>query len=78
MEQLFPALVAVLVLIIYAFWQAWIIGNFDYQCGNCGYIFSLQLLDAMFAPHAFWRKLVRCPNCGQMTWAALVQKRNGY
>jgi DNA-directed RNA polymerase subunit RPC12/RpoP len=78
MQQLLPLVVPLIVLVFYAFWQSWISSNFDYQCANCGAIFTLQTWQAMIAPHAMWRKLVRCPTCGQMTWATLVRKGDGY
>jgi len=77
MNQLLQLIIPGLVLILYAFWQSWLTSNFDYQCANCGAVFGLPTWQAMIAPHAMWRKLVRCPNCGQVTWAGLVRKGDG-
>lgn len=47
----------------------------DWQCGNCGHIFSLSPIAATLMPHSFGgRKLVRCPNCGALGWASPVPK----
>lgn len=49
--------------------------KYDYQCGNCGRTFSLTPLAASIAPHRFGgSKLVKCPHCGDRTWASPVPK----
>jgi predicted RNA-binding Zn-ribbon protein involved in translation (DUF1610 family) len=77
MEKLIPIIIVALAVAFVAFWQRWIAGNFDFQCAKCGEVFSLPAWQAMIAPHAMGRKLVKCPNCGEMTWATLVHKGNG-
>ncbi len=63
------------VIIVIAFiWQRWMNRHFDYQCENCRAVFPLPIWQGVFAPHAMGRKLVRCPNCGQMSWVSPVNK----
>jgi DNA-directed RNA polymerase subunit RPC12/RpoP len=77
MDRLLPIVIAIVVLIVAALVQRWISSNFDYQCANCGEIFSLSAWQAMFVPHSMGKKLVRCPHCGQTTWATPVPKGDG-
>lgn len=77
MDRLIPIIILAIVAIFVAFWQRRTSSNFDYQCGNCGAIFSLPTWQAVIAPHAMGRKLVKCPNCGSMTWATPVRKEDG-
>jgi DNA-directed RNA polymerase subunit RPC12/RpoP len=72
-----PIVSAAILTVLFAFWQRWMSSTFDYQCANCGEIFSLPAWQAMLALHVVETKLVRCPNCGQMTWATPVRKGNG-
>ncbi len=65
------------VTLLAVVWARWTNSHFDYQCPNCGEIFSLSVLQAMAVPHMSGRKLVRCPNCGRVSWATPVAKRNG-
>ena len=77
MNRLNPIIVLVIATVSVVFWQRWMTSNFDYQCVNCGEMFSLSTLQAMIAPHAMGKKLVKCPNCEKVTWATHVRKRNG-
>jgi DNA-directed RNA polymerase subunit RPC12/RpoP len=77
MNRLIPIIVVAIVTVFVAFSQRWMISNFDYQCANCGEIFGLSTLQAMIAPHAMGKKLVKCPNCGKVIWATPVRKGNG-
>jgi DNA-directed RNA polymerase subunit RPC12/RpoP len=49
--------------------------RFNWQCGNCGHVFSLSPVSAALMPHSFGgRKLARCPNCGVRSWVSPVPK----
>ncbi len=52
----------------------WIISNLDYQCTKCGGYIYLSTWQATTAFHLMGRKWVRCPHCGQMTWAEPIRK----
>lgn len=52
----------------------WMISNLDYQCTNCGGYIYLDPWQAALAPHSMGSKWVRCPHCGQMTWARPIRK----
>ena len=78
MDKLAPIIVLAIVIVLAATWQRWMTNNFDYQCANCGAIFGLPTWQAMISPHAMGRKLVRCPNCGSMTWATPVRKGDDF
>ena len=52
----------------------WLISNFDYQCSHCGGYIYLTTWQAAAALHFNGRKWVRCPHCGQMTWAVPIRK----
>ena len=52
----------------------WMISNLDYYCSNCGGYIYLSPWQAMVAFHSMGRKWVRCPHCGQMTWAVPIDK----
>ncbi len=53
----------------------WIISNLDYQCSSCGGSIYLTPSQAMLAFHWMGKKWVRCPHCGQMTWAIPIRKQ---
>ncbi len=74
MIKLFPLIVVAVAAILGLSWQNLINRNYDYQCQNCGAVFSLSTFQAFVLPHMMGRKLVRCPVCGQMTWAERVPK----
>lgn len=69
-----PFIVLALAIAMLFVWNNWLVSNFDYQCGFCGRIFSLTIWQAVAAPHMMWRKLMRCPHCGNMAWATPVRK----
>jgi hypothetical protein len=73
-NNLNPLFAVVIITLLAAAWQNWMNRNFDYQCANCDEVFSLSLSQAMLAPHFLGRKLVRCPRCGKISWAAPVRK----
>lgn len=52
----------------------WMISNLDYQCSNCGGYIYLSTWQAMLSFHFMGRKWVRCPHCGQMTWAVPIRR----
>ena len=62
-------IVIVAIIVIAFFMQKWRVSNFEYKCGKCGAKFDLPAIKAVFSPHVFGSKLVRCPECGKMTWA---------
>lgn len=64
----------VLIIIFAMLFLGWMNRNFDYQCVQCGCVFSLSFPQACLSPHAMGRKLVRCPECGNMGWANAVRK----
>ena len=51
-----------------------VVRNYSYQCANCGHVFNLSLSQGVFAPQTLGKKRVRCPNCGQVTWAVRVRR----
>ncbi len=63
----------VLTLIIFNSLYLWN-QYFDYQCDKCGHLFSLQLLISIVSPIFIFRKLVRCPIFGEITFAVPVPK----
>jgi predicted Zn finger-like uncharacterized protein len=49
--------------------------RYDYECANCGTRFAIAPAAAAIAPHRMGRaKYVKCPNCGQRSWATAVPK----
>jgi len=72
--QYLPLIVVLLALVVVTLIQRGLVSNYDYQCANCQEVFSITLLQAMLFPHSFGKKLVRCPNCGKVTWAVRVPK----
>ncbi len=72
--QLIPLIVISMVAIFGFFWLRWVILNYDYQCANCGAVFSIPVIQALIVSHSFGKKWVQCPNCGQTTWANPVPK----
>jgi DNA-directed RNA polymerase subunit RPC12/RpoP len=69
-----PIFLVIIVTLIVAAWQDWMNHTFNYQCGNCGEVFGLSLLGGMLSPHMRGRKLIRCPNCGKISWSTPVHK----
>jgi len=74
--SLTPLVVIPIVLVLGVLFQSQLSKNFDYECGNCGTRFSPSAVAAALAPHRFGGfKLLRCPNCGKITWAAAARKQ---
>ena len=40
-----------------------------YECRKCHHKFSISYFKALFAPHILTTRYVKCPECGQNTWA---------
>jgi DNA-directed RNA polymerase subunit RPC12/RpoP len=75
-SSLTPLIAIPAILLLTVLFQSQLSKNFDYQCANCGTRFSPSALAAALAPHRFGGlKLLRCPNCGQTTWASAVRKQ---
>ena len=73
-KQLAGFVVVVVVLVFAYFRQTQLAQQFDYQRGACGATFELSSLAAVMVPHMRQKKLVRCPQCGAVTWATSVPK----
>ena len=70
------ALVPIVVIALVLGVQYVLASRYDWQCENCGNVFSLSPAAAAVLPHRpVMRKLARCPNCGVRTWASPVPKR---
>lgn len=46
----------------------------DFECPNCGKVFSLSLSDMISSPHRLRECSVKCPGCGAIVWAVPVPK----
>jgi DNA-directed RNA polymerase subunit RPC12/RpoP len=55
--------------------SGWLISNLDYVCSKCGGYIYLPTWQAVTSFHFMGRKWVRCPHCGQMTWAIPIRDR---
>ena len=67
-----PIIVIAAVLVV----QYVLASRYDWQCENCGQVFSLSPLAAAVLPHRpGMRKLARCPDCGVRSWASPVPKQ---
>jgi DNA-directed RNA polymerase subunit RPC12/RpoP len=51
---------------------SWHTGKYAYICKACGETFAITLLQNLLAPHTFTTQYLRCPKCGQRTWATGV------
>jgi len=69
-----PVIVPIVLIVIAVIIVLQTNKNFDYQCSNCGAIFSLSALSALFSLHMMGKKFVRCPHCGAVTWANRIPK----
>jgi DNA-directed RNA polymerase subunit RPC12/RpoP len=69
-EYVMPFIVLAMVVVFVVLWNR----SFDYQCGKCGAKFGLPILSALLIPFWMRKKLVKCPHCGEQTWAAPVPK----
>jgi DNA-directed RNA polymerase subunit RPC12/RpoP len=70
-----PLIVIPTVLMVVFIVQFFLGKNYyGYRCSNCGNVFSPSPLIALIAPHSFGKKLLRCPECGKVTWAARIPK----
>ncbi len=72
--QFIPLVVLAIATVFALYWARWQTSTFDYQCANCGQIFGLSPWQALAVPHAMGKKWLKCPTCGQATWAAPVPK----
>jgi len=72
---LVPVIVVIVVFCALVLFQQNMSKRFDYECGRCGHRFSPTSVAAALAPHRFGGlKLLRCPDCGALTWASAVPK----
>jgi hypothetical protein len=74
---LFILMICVALVFLLQRWlksTGWIISNLDYECSNCGGYIYLTPWQAMFSIHSMGRKWVRCPHCGEMTWAVPIRE----
>jgi predicted RNA-binding Zn-ribbon protein involved in translation (DUF1610 family) len=71
------AIVIPIVLVVGVGSQYVLLKRYDFKCGNCGNVFSPSLGAVMLTPHRFGAKRLRCPQCGEATWATRVPKENG-
>jgi ribosomal protein S27AE len=70
------ALIPVIVIALVLVTQFFIASRYDWQCGNCGHVFSISPAAAALMPHRpVGRKLARCPNCGVRSWVSPVPKQ---
>jgi DNA-directed RNA polymerase subunit RPC12/RpoP len=70
-----PIILVVLVFAINLLVQRNLTSRYDYQCGRCGVAFPLTPAVAAVAPHKMGgAKYVKCPNCGNRSWATRVPK----
>lgn len=70
-----PLLVVLVVLVLSHFWNRGLVARYDYRCDQCDSTFSLSPWVATIAPHRFGGlKYVKCPRCGQYSWAEPVEK----
>jgi DNA-directed RNA polymerase subunit RPC12/RpoP len=58
---------------------AWSTRNFGYRCGNCGKEFEISWHANFYSPHIGFsarsaKKYVKCPHCGQWSWATVLKK----
>jgi len=69
-----PVFVAVVVALL-----AWSTYYFGYRCSNCGNEFEVSVWTNLYTPHLGMtmgsaRKYLKCPNCGQWEWDAVLKK----
>ncbi len=64
-----PSAIAVAVILLMAMSR-----SVQYQCDNCGGIFSLSPFIAVAAPHMMGKKFVRCPRCGIVSWVSPMHR----
>ena len=75
-NALAPVFAIVIVVGVMALVQWNLSKDFDYTCDACGFRFSPPPLLLAVTPHRFGgTKLLRCPRCGEVTWAVPVRKR---
>lgn len=72
--EILPVIVIAIAIAVILILQGMISRNYKYLCSKCGASFSLPFWKSVFSTHSFGSKLVRCPECGQMTGATLVRK----
>ena len=70
------ALVPIVIIAVVVVTQSFLANRYDWQCANCGHVFSLSPVAAALLPHRpVMRKLARCPSCGVLSWASPVAKQ---
>lgn len=73
-EHVLYALPVVFVLMGALIW--WHAENTAYRCGQCGHEFVVSMLKDAFSPHMWESKYLKCPACGERSWAkGLVRER---
>jgi DNA-directed RNA polymerase subunit RPC12/RpoP len=45
-----------------------------YRCAKCAGEFGIEPLTDFISPHFFDRKYLRCPECGEKTWAKEINE----
>jgi DNA-directed RNA polymerase subunit RPC12/RpoP len=66
--------VVVVVLCVVVILNQWMGTKFDFECRNCGHRITPSPVMAALAPHSFGKKLLKCPECGSVTWTQRVPK----
>lgn len=68
------ALPVVFAMLFWLIW--WHARNTAYRCDHCGHEFAVSAWRDAFSPHLMTSKYLKCPECGQRSWAkALVRER---
>jgi predicted RNA-binding Zn-ribbon protein involved in translation (DUF1610 family) len=75
LSSLVPFLIPAALLVVVFFAQLALRKHYDYQCANCGHAFSPSVWAMVLTPHRFGDKLLKCPQCGKVTWAERVPKK---
>jgi uncharacterized C2H2 Zn-finger protein len=72
-----PYSLLILAVLLAAMFLAQVIlrKRYNFQCADCGHIFSPSALVMTLTPHRFGTKLLKCPECGKVTWAARMPKK---
>ncbi len=54
----------------------WHIRNTAFQCQQCEKVFSITIAPMLLSPHLGTEKLLRCPQCGVVSWCRFVSKQH--